>query len=377
MTVSAMEISQVQSASEIESFLKFSWQVYKEDPSWVPPILSDSRKFLKGEGKFFDHCEHRLFAAKEEGRIVATLAAFSDRLYQEHWNEKAGFLGFFEALPGKREAVQALFQAGEDYLRELGLEKAYAPFNGQAAYPLGWVEDAYRARPVFFMGYNPEYYHAYLQPLGYAAEKKLIAYQMDLKQECVQKRIREVLEKSPEGVKIRSFNNRRFNEDAVRLAQIYSKTFNRHFGYTPSPEEEFLEILTPFRPILDPDFILFAESEGKTVGFALSVPDYNPAVQAVNGNAEFMAGIPLLFQIRKVKSARLIAIGVSSEMRGKNIAPYLVASLYRKMTQKGYRSCEYSWVLEENKFSRRVAESFYGEPYRNYRVYSKNLKPKN
>ena len=375
MISNAAVVREIQSPREIESFLRFPWQVYQGDPFWIPPILSDMRKLLKGKGLFFNHCRHQLFAAEEDNRMVGTLAAFYDQNYVTHWNERAGFLGFFEALPQKFEAISDLFQKAEDYLRSLRAEMIYAPFNAQVgSYPMGLLEDAYGVPPVFLMAYNPDYYHEYLNRLGYERAKKMIAYQMDLQTLNIREKISGVLKEMKQSdFRLRPFDKRRFAQDAALLARIYSETFKQHWGYAPSPEEEFVEIVKPFRPILDPDMILFAEKEGKTVGFVLCVPDYNPLIRSLNGNVNFMAGIPFILQMKKMRSARLIAIGVLSECRGKNVAPYLVAAAYQHMIHKNYVSCEYSWVLEENIASQRVATSFFGDPYRNYSVYSKKL----
>ena len=220
-------VREIQAPREIETFLRFPWQVYQGNPFWVPPILPDLRKFLKGEGLFFNHCRYQLFAAEEDSRMVGTLAAFYDQHYVSHWNERAGFLGFFEALPQKSETIYDLFQKAEDYLRSLGAEMVYAPFNAQVgSYSMGLLVDDYGAPPVFLMAYNPDYYHEYLDQLGYQRAKKLIAYRMDLQEVKVREKISSILkEMKRSDFRVRPFDKRRFTQEAVLLARIYSETF--------------------------------------------------------------------------------------------------------------------------------------------------------
>ena len=229
--------------------------------------------------------------------------------------------------------------------------------------------------PVFLMPYNPSYYRQYFSRLGYKPIKELIAYTMDLLDDRLQRKINYVLRRSQSSeVKIRKFDRTRFREDSNTLAAIYSETFKDHWGYTPSSEEEMYEMLNPFKLVLDNDLVLFAEHEGKVVGFTLAVPDYNPIFKKLNGNFEFLNAFSFFYLAKKVREGRLIAIGVKSDWRGKKIAPLLVASAYSAMIKKGYTRCEYSWVFRENMSSRSVATKFYSDDYRSYCVYEKKIR---
>ncbi len=374
---STIKIREIHAKQDVEKFLRFGFRVYADNSAWVPPLLEDTRRFLLGEGLFYDHCRHRLWVAEEEGQIVATLAAFCDENFQKHWNQRAGFLGFFEALPEKPEAVRELFEAGEEYLRQEGADFVYAPFNGYMANPLGLLVSAvnsYEATPIFLMPYNPSYYQDYLARLGYQQEKELIAYRMNLTDHTVAAQVDHFVQAAKNSpVRIEKFSKKAFARETERLSNIYSKTFQTHWGYAPQSAAEFAEIISPFRSILDPDLILFAVHEGQTIGFTICVPDYNPIVRKLQGNVNWLGGLPFLLQMRGLREARLIAIGVLNEWRGKDIAPNLAAHAFHHMRQKGYRQCEYSWVLKENHASRRVAEKFGGVDYRDYAVYSKKL----
>jgi hypothetical protein len=150
-----MIVQSVESAREIEDFIRFRWQVYRDHPVWVPPIVADAKRFLAGKGLFFRHCRSRLFTAREDGKIVATLAVFYDRHLVDHAAIRAGWIGFFEALPGKAEAVNRLFTEAEAALREFGAEVVWGPMNGGIANEAGLLANAYNQPPVFLMGYNP------------------------------------------------------------------------------------------------------------------------------------------------------------------------------------------------------------------------------
>ena len=54
---SSIEIMQIEDAAGRERFIRFPWQVYRDDPLWVPPLLSSRRRTLDpARGTFFQYC---------------------------------------------------------------------------------------------------------------------------------------------------------------------------------------------------------------------------------------------------------------------------------------------------------------------------------
>jgi hypothetical protein len=44
--MSAIDIRPVQSKREQRAFLTFPWLIYRDDPLWVPPLLSERKKLI-------------------------------------------------------------------------------------------------------------------------------------------------------------------------------------------------------------------------------------------------------------------------------------------------------------------------------------------
>ena len=41
-----IEVSEVTSRRERDAFIKFQWQIYANDPAWVPPLIIERKSFL-------------------------------------------------------------------------------------------------------------------------------------------------------------------------------------------------------------------------------------------------------------------------------------------------------------------------------------------
>ena len=64
------------------------------------------------------------------------------------------------------------------------------------------------------------------------------------------------------------------------------------------------------KAILKPEFALIGEIAGKPVGFALAIPDINLALKPAQGNLFPFGLLKILYHQRKIKSLRVMALGV-------------------------------------------------------------------
>ena len=89
-------VRKVESKADFDTFLTFPWTLYKDDPIWVPPLLSMQRhKFDKGKNPTWQHLEGDYFIARRGEQVVGTIAAFINHRHNEFQGEQIGFFGAF------------------------------------------------------------------------------------------------------------------------------------------------------------------------------------------------------------------------------------------------------------------------------------------
>jgi glycine C-acetyltransferase len=109
-------VREISSKEDIEKSVRFSWKVYKDYPAWVPYFLiKDHVKLISNDYFYFRKVYGKRFVAEENGEIVGTVSAFVDHYYNRYHDTNAGFLGFFEALPDKEEAVGLMLARAEEF----------------------------------------------------------------------------------------------------------------------------------------------------------------------------------------------------------------------------------------------------------------------
>jgi hypothetical protein len=121
--------------------------------------------------------------------------------------------------------------------------------------------------------------------------------------------------------------------------------------------------------MVDADFLLVAEKEGKPIGFALTIPDFNQALQPLKGKLFPFGWLKFLLAKRKIDYARTILMGVLPKYRRLGVD---MAMVYRSMQAgftKGIEAGECSWILADNAPMNRILEGYGADPYKTYRIY--------
>jgi len=121
----------------------------------------------------------------------------------------------------------------------------------------------------------------------------------------------------------------------------------------------------------DPELVIFARHEGKEVGFAFGLPNYNEIIKDLDGRLLPFGIFHLLFNRKKIKGMRAVIFGVLPQFQRTGLAYLLYDELERRAKAKGYQWAETSWQLEDNEAINRFTASIGGRIYKKYRIYEK------
>src|SRR3712207_91858 len=138
-------------------------------------------------------------------------------------------------------------------------------------------------------------------------------------------------------------------------------------------EAEFNHLAGELKRILDPELALFVELEGQVAGMAVALPDFNQVLKRARGRLLPSGIIAFLKRNRIIDRFRVAILGLRPEYRNKGLETVFIDEIYERAWSKGYRSCECSWVLEDNRAMNRGIEASGAKLYKTYRVYQKEL----
>ncbi len=178
-------------------------------------------------------------------------------------------------------------------------------------------------------------------------------------------------------VTIRNGDLKNFGAEAERIREIYNAAWKDNWGFVPFTEEEFQFLARELKQLVLPEFTLIAEVRGEPSGFILCVPDINVALRKINGRLTTV-GLPiglakLLYHKSRIRTARLIALGIKPQYRRGGIAEMLVLRIIEDaMINRGFTG-ELSMTLEDNHLINRFLNAIGAEKYKTYRIYQRGL----
>ncbi len=371
-------ITRVATPAQKKEFILFQYEVYKNDPHFVPPLQMD-REVIFNEKKnpWFEFGKTELFLARRNGKIVGRAAAIDDPRYNEFHNTKIGWFGMFECIDDTGVA-RALLDACETWVKARGLTEMLGPANFSSNSEWSILIDGFDSDPVLMMTYNPKYYASLLEACGYTKAKDLFAYWLDMADKPPE-RVERVANKvrAREGIVVRQANMKDWNNEVRRIKDIYNAAWEKNWGFVPMTDHEFEHLAKDLKLILIPELTLIAEVAGEPVAFSITLPDANQAIKTANGKLTTF-GLPIglakmLLKLRKVKTGRLAIMGIKAGFRKRGLDSVLFLDTWLNARKLGWKGGEISWTLEDNTLVNRAIEMFGARKYKTYRVYGKPL----
>ena len=122
-------IRTVRTSADRNSFIKFLWKVYGDNPVWVPPLLMDRKKLIdKEKNPFYKHTDAEFYLAERNGEIIGRIGAIVNHNHIKEHNEKVGFFGFFECIDDQ-EVADLLLNTAKDFLKTHNMTAMRGPAN--------------------------------------------------------------------------------------------------------------------------------------------------------------------------------------------------------------------------------------------------------
>ncbi len=374
MSTNKVTIQPLQTKKDLKDFLRFPWEIYQGDPYWVPPLLKEYAFHFSPKNPFLHHAEITPFLAKRNGKIVGSIAPIIDHNYIDFHKEDTGFFGFFEAIDDQ-EVARALIEEVKSLLREKGMKVMRGPVNPSTNDECGLLIDGFDSSPCFMMPYNPPYYQRLLEGCGLKKAKDLFANRMVNDGSIPERLIRITahISKRVPGLKVRTLNMKRLNEEVMRVKEIYNEAWENNWGFVPLTDEEMDLMVKKMKPLVIPELVVFAEIGNKSVGFAMALPDYNQVIKRLNGRLSPIGILKFLYYSRKIDAIRVMLLGVKKEYRKRGVETLLYLELFQRGMAIGYTWGEMSWILEDNHLMQKGIEALGGVRYKTYRIFETNL----
>jgi len=370
-----MNITRVESQTDLNKFINLPYQFYKDDPVWVPPLRDEQRgQFDPIRNPLLTHCEYDLFLLHEAGKTIGRVAAFIDRLAVEAWGEPIGLFGYYEC-PEDGDASKLLLDAARDWLTKHSMQAMRGPWSF-VSQEWGSVVEGYTPAPIVMAPYNPPFYNDQFTAYGLTKAKDLLVYIIDVRQGYqIPERILTLTDRVAQRYKVhvRQLDMQNFSQEVETIIELSNQSLADNWGYSPVTEAEVRAMAHDLKPIIHPKAVLFAEDEKRRpIGFAIAIPDVNQILKGMHGSLFPLGWIKMLWKLPRLTQYRMFALGVIPAYHGMGIDSLIYRALYEACYSPDIRM-EINYVLEDNYPMNNAILKLGAKPLRRYRVYEMGI----
>ena len=369
-----MEVTPVAGGRDLDRFIAFPYDHYRDDPLWVPQLRRDVKTLLSpGKNPFFEHAEAQYWLARRDGRIVGRIGAIKNDMHTKEHQDRVGFYGFFEST-NDQTVANALFDTAAAWLKQRGFDTMRGPMSPSINDECGLLIKNNDLPPSLMMPYNPPYYVGLHEAYGFTKAKDLLAFEgggAATAPERFLRVARRVAERA--GITLRPLDKKRFAAEVELVKALYNKAWEKNWGFVPLTNAEIDHLAKQLKPIVVPDLVVFAERRGEVIGFGVALPDFNVALLHNRSGRLFPGILKILWHARKIHRARVLLLGVIPELRGKGIDGMLYDWVWNACVKHGMPNGEGGWILEDNAPMTKAAQQLGFHVSKTYRVYDKPL----
>jgi GNAT superfamily N-acetyltransferase len=378
----SVTVKKVTSKSELKKFIRFNYEMYKDNPYSVPDLYSDMvNTFSKEKNAAFEFCDADYFLAyNEKGEIVGRVAAIINNRANEKWDKKDvrfGWIDFIDDI----EVSSALLKTVEEWGKERGMTHIQGPLGFTDFDAEGMLVEGYDQLSTMATIYNFPYYPKHMEKLGYEKDADWVEFKIYVPDAIPEKhkRISDIIRKKY-NLKIKKYTSSKkiADEYGQAIFELMNEAYEPLYGYSPLSQGQIEQYVKMYLPIVDLRMVtLITDQEDKLVAVGISMPSLSEALQKAHGKLMPFGWYHLLkalFMKRRAKMLDLLLVAVKPEYQNKGVNALLFSDLIPVYQQLGFEYAESNPELELNGKVQAQWEYFKTEQHKRRRAFVKEIK---
>lgn len=367
------------------AFVDLGKKLATQTPHSVPQLKSEQMELINPDkNPFFGHAHVELFIAYRGGEAVGRISAHIDKLalelpLEQGFGPGTGMFGYFDAVD--EDVAKALLNHAEGALHKQGMTRVLGPISLSVWEEPGLLVKGADHPPMIMMGHHPDHYRGWIEAAGYAHEKTLFTYDLDVTKEfppLIQRIVKSG--KRNERIRIRPIDLKNWDEEVKTVLTILNDAWSSNWGFVPFTPDEIAYAGKKLKQIIHPEINMLAELDGEPVAFMMTLPDINDVLTRVNGKLLPFGWFHLLRWLKYPKDAgmRVPLMGVSKELHNSRVASqlaFMMISQIRENANERFHSkrAEIGWILDDNKGMVAIADAINSSVNKEYAIFAKAL----
>lgn len=369
------------SKKELLKYIRFGIDLYKGNPYFVPPLISDDLATLSPDrNPAFDNCSAQCFMAYRDGKPVGRITAIINDLVNLKDGEKVCRFGFVDFIDD-RETVDALFEAVEEWGRKRGCTSLIGPMGFSDMDHEGMLIEGFDEMGTMATIYNYPYYPCHMERMGFAKDVDWVEYRMKVPDTVPEKyqRIADIVKKKY-GLKVKKYTSRKKikEEYGVALFELINEAYADLYGYSPLTPKQIEYYINAYLGMLRlEDVCVVTDADDRLIAVGISMPSLSKALQKSQGRMFPFGWYHLLKAIKGHSDVvDLLLVAVKPEYQSRGVNAVLFADLIPNYIANGYKYAESNLELEGNESVQKQWEYFERRQHRRRRAWRKAIEQK-
>jgi GNAT superfamily N-acetyltransferase len=369
-------IKEVRSRKELKQFVTFPFDLYKDSPYWVPPIIKEELdSFDTAKNPVFKDAKAHFYLALKDQKVVGRVAAIINWLEVRQQGIPKMRFGWFDFVDDTAVS-EALLNKVAEMGKANGLRYMEGPVGFSNLDKVGVLVEGFDHIGTMVTWYNHPYYAAHYEGLGFVKEKEYMENKFPAKNAdpALFTKLNELI-KRRYGLREVNFTK---TKDVLPLADemfdLFNSTYAKLSSFVPITPIQKAYFKKKYISFINPEYIKFIkDKEDKLIAFAIVMPSFSKALQKAKGKL-FPFGIFHLLKAKKEsKDVIFYLIGIHPDYQNKGVTAIIFNEYYKTFTEKGIEMCYRTPELEENVAIKQMWKHFDPVVYKRRRTYRKDL----
>ena len=374
----AIIVKKVSGKKDMKSFIRFNYELYKNNPYSVPDLYDDMLNTFSTKNAAFEFCESEYFLAYKDGKIVGRVAAIINHRANETWEKKEVRFGWIDFIDDV-QVSQALLNEVELWGKERGMQSIVGPLGFTDMDAEGMLIEGFDQLGTMATIYNYPYYLQHMEKLGFEKAADWVEYRLTVPEKLPEKfvRISEIILKKY-NLKIKKLQRSEIKAKnyGQRIFDLINEAYAPLFGYSKMTQHQIDQYVKMYLPLIDLRMVSLVEDENDNlIAVGITMPSLSKALQKAKGKLFPLGWFHLIkpLFIKKPEVLDLMLIAVKPEYQSKGVNALLFYDLVPIYNELGFKYGESNPELELNTKVQAQWNAFESKQHKRRRAFQKKI----
>ncbi len=350
----SVKIIPVESRRQMNQFINFTLDLYRDCPYYVPELAFDTRATLNPKkNPSFEFSEAQPMLALKDGKVAGRVVALINQKVNEKWQHKIVRFGWIDFIEDY-EVCKALLDAVCAWGRERGMNRLEGPmgftdFDREGALTFGFDRMATMAT-IYNYPYYIEYYERYGLVKGADWIENLVTVPETLDERYT--KMGELIAKRY-GLRVHHAKNAREMKqyDAKAIFELLNTCYADLYGFSQLSSKQIDKYVNDYISFADMSLIpMIYNEQNELVGVAIMIPYLAKALIKSRGKLFPFGWYHLLKALwfKHDDTVEFLLVGIRPDYQNKGVNALMVMALYPALKSQGYVKAETNCNLVDN-----------------------------